>query len=61
MVDKHSYITTLIHDIFDHYHSISYPGTDCSPDHLGTVEPTPVPGGEGRKLHKHHVAPCGPI
>eukprot|EP00973_Karenia_brevis_P049803 6915302-Karenia_brevis.AAC.1 len=61
MLDKYAHLHHLIFHIYSKYKAVSYPGTDISQQHLGTVEPTPVPGGPGRGQHKLDLAPCGPI
>eukprot|EP00973_Karenia_brevis_P068315 9503443-Karenia_brevis.AAC.1 len=40
---------------------MSFPGTIVSQNHLGTVEPSPVPGGPGRSHVSSQHIPCGPV
>eukprot|EP00973_Karenia_brevis_P095509 12427694-Karenia_brevis.AAC.1 len=61
MNEKHLYLSDVVSQIYCKYQSSSYPGTIIEQSHLGTVEPTPVPGGLGRASHKHELSPCGPI
>eukprot|EP00973_Karenia_brevis_P066488 9242145-Karenia_brevis.AAC.1 len=61
MLDKHIHVSDLVCQIYQKYQSVDFPGTNFSQDHLSTVEPTPVPGGQGRNQHKHALSSLGPI
>eukprot|EP00973_Karenia_brevis_P037406 5157762-Karenia_brevis.AAC.1 len=60
MLEKYTYIHDLVSVIYHKYKDMLFPGTNFTQSHLGTVEPSPVPGGPGRSQGSSRLDACGP-